>query len=112
MCQPHWDELRAEIKRLGMDGLGAKSGQEAAANIVKELEGRLGPDDHDPLMSVNNMIFCHALECGGLYLMTGDFCPLCEAEKNGVAKGEWITGACAAEEQYCRERGILPKVPT
>ena len=114
-CQKHWDRLRDVIKAKGMAHLIAKNGQTAAKNIVKELEGKLGADDYDPLMACHWLIMERALECGGLYLLNDDYCPLCEAIKHTPVDDdtdiadEWIDGCTDAVKEHCIKIGALPK---
>jgi len=77
-CQQHWGALRAAIDARGMSHLVAKDGHQAVENMVLELEGREQEALFDPLMAAHNMIARKALEHGGLYMLTGDYCPVCE----------------------------------
>ena len=43
---------------------------------IRRIEKTL--ERYDPLMAAHNMISGRAIECGGIYLLTGDYCPLCE----------------------------------
>jgi hypothetical protein len=53
------------------------------------------------------MISGEALKLGGLYLMTGDYCPLCEVEKHtGDTAANWINGCSDAVLEYCQHRGF------
>jgi hypothetical protein len=118
-CQPHWDALRAAIEARGLGGLVAANGRDAHARMVAELKGTDEPADFDPLMSAHWMIVNRALEMGGLYLMTGDYCPICEVLKHHPADcGEpsctpetltryWIDGPAEAALVHAREAGLL-----
>jgi hypothetical protein len=87
ICQTHWDQMRAEVARLGIDHIGAKSGEEAMSAAVDQLEraqvgGSAVPTnaEWDPLMAMNWSFFNRALEVAGLAAMNEDFgCPLCHA---------------------------------
>ena len=62
-------------------------------------------------MAAHNMIVGRALELGGLYLMTGDYCPVCEAMKHGQPETHWIDGPSDAVLEMAREpkaEGDLP----
>lgn len=109
MCQPHWDKLRKAISDRGMDHLIAKSGELAARTIVKELEGNATPLDYDPLMDCNNMIFAHALKCGGLAMLCGEpeRCPICEAVSHGADESWWINGPADAALGYAKENKLV-----
>jgi hypothetical protein len=102
-CQPHWDELRQQVKSHGVWDLVATSGEEVVSQVVDELKGvPTTLERYDPLMAAHNMIVSRAIECGGLYLLTGDYCPLCELTKNSsveVARS-WICGASKAAADY------------
>jgi hypothetical protein len=77
-CMPHWNALRAAIEARGMGHLVAKTGAEAVEGLVLELEGRAAEAFFDPLMTAHSMISSHVLGFAGLYLLTGDHCPVCE----------------------------------
>ena len=120
-CQKHWDMLRKAIEDRGLTHLIAKSGEQAAENMVSELRGEEHP--YDPLMAAHWMISSAALDQGGLYMMTGDHCPVCEAIKHtaehpladGNPAGEewvekfWIDGPANAVLAECREKGLVPR---
>lgn len=97
MCMPHWEELKTAIDDRGLSKFIAPSGEVLAKNLVTELQG--GEKKFEPLMGANIAIMSNALQMGGLYLMTGDFCPLCELEKHTPEKASnWIK--YASDEQY------------
>src|SRR5437879_2436491 len=109
MCQPHWDQLRAGVRERGMEHLVLPDGEAARDNIDRELAG--DPDAHfDPLMSANCSLFTTAIECGGLDMMNGAHCPLCEADANGGQAQAWITGCLDAQLAHARERGLVPRI--
>ncbi len=110
ICKPHWDKLRVAIEHRGMSHLVAKSGQEAMNNIKAELDGTKKKGDYDPLMDCNNMIWSRGLECGGLRMLSGDICPICEATKHDEKETVWIDGPADAALAHCRELGLMPKV--
>lgn len=83
VCTKHWARFRELIEERGMTHLVAASGEEALQNQVNDLNA--SPEDKksfDPLMNANWMVCSQALEMGGLYLMTGPYCPICEVVKN------------------------------
>lgn len=84
-CQPHWDALKLAVESRGLGHLIAANGRDAMARAVAELKGTDEPDDFDPLMAAHWMISGKALEMGGLYLMTGGYCPICEVVKHHPA---------------------------
>lgn len=118
-CQRHWDMLRSAVESRGLMHLTAKDSKTALENVVTELQG--GDVPYDPLMSCWWMITNKALQLGGLYLMSGDLCPICEAvhhladlpiEEGGPPAGEawveneWVNGPADAALQHCREQGL------
>lgn len=122
MCQPHWNKIIQAVKDRGMWNLVSPSTEVALEGVKDQLEGREAP--FDPLMSCNNMIFSRALELGGLYLMFGELCPICEAmlaRKDMVdpdigrpytpeeEESWWIDGPADACLSRCRELGLVPK---
>ena len=78
ICQSHWEKLRAAIDARGMTPLVARTGREAMERAVEELDGSATDATFDPLMAANNAISARALEHVGLFLLTGDYCPICE----------------------------------
>lgn len=120
-CQKHWDMLRAAIETRGLMHLVAKGGEAAMERAVDEINGVATDATYDPLMAAHWMISGRAIEIGGLYLMTGDHCPVCEAMAHtshwprageteplgeaGVEK-HWIDGPADAVLVYCQERGL------
>lgn len=125
VCQKHWDRLIELIKERGAWHL-VGDHETAKKQLQAELEGEPGdPKDVDPLLRVNNMIWAHALKAGGLYLMSGDYCPICEAmvhmanvpvTPGGPPAGtewvenHWTVGAVDAVIQMLREAGALPSI--
>lgn len=125
MCQPHWDKLHLAIEARGMGHLIAKSGQEVVGRMKKEAAGDESPETFDPLMSAWFQIMTRALEVGGLYLMTGDLCPVCEAlahtrlepdDTTGKAfktkeelEAYWIDGPADSRLEYARSMGLVPE---
>jgi len=109
MCTEHWEQCQQAIKDRGLWHLVAESGDEAAKLLIAQVEGSATKRDYDPLMDLNTMINSNAIQCGGLYLLSGDYCPLCEAIKhteNDEIDEEWINGASDAILQYCEENGL------
>lgn len=113
-CQPHWNALRGAIESRGLSHLIAANGRDAHARAVAELQGNAELSDYDPLMAAHWMIANRVLELGGLYLMTADYCPVCEAIKGHekhMTREEtekyYIDGPADAVLQYCRENGLV-----
>jgi hypothetical protein len=119
MCQAHWDRLRAAVKARGLWPLVARNGAEAMKRTVDELEGTADKATYDPLMNCVWMIYGRATQQGGLYLFTGDLCPICEAVKHSKIGGEdgyrdtahveehWIDGPADAVLQFVRDDAEL-----
>ena len=114
-CQPHWQSLRDAIAARGLNHLIAKDGKEAVERMVKEVKGEDKALDFDPLMSAHWAICGNAIRCGGLYLMSGDYCPLCELNKHapsemrteGVTPSDaWIEKAADGALEHAKGRGL------
>lgn len=137
-CDHHWAMLRAAIEARGLTEFIRTPDQHAGTmtKIVECLnEGGAAEDasaverdaPYDPLWSALWMIQNHALQLGGLYLLTVDEqgnhrCPVCEAVKNlstrpleeggppvGVdrVESDWINGPADAAHQECVRRGLI-----
>ena len=106
MCQPHWDQLRADVSRYGLDHLIASDGKAAAEMIVRQIEGKDGPLDFDPLMSANNQLFSIAMDFLGLRMLEGDKCPACE-----LRDYNWVEGAAYQSRLYADKNGLLLEMP-
>lgn len=125
ICQPHWDRIRALIDEHGMAHM-VGTPQSAFEQMAGELTGEAPPDTattFDPLLRVNSMLMGRAIEQGGLYMMSGNFCPVCEAVKHlasvprngetepaGAAWVEqhWTEGAVLAVKSHAIELGAIP----
>lgn len=110
-CMPHWDELRKAISDRGLDHLVAKDGKAAMAMMMDEIKKQdLDSSNFDPLMAAHNAIAAHAIEQGGLYLLTDDYCPLCELKKHKGNPKEWIDGASNECLELARKMKLVPDV--
>jgi len=105
-CKAHWDELREKIRERGLYQFVAKDGAEAMQRMV---EGGF-----DPLMSAHNRILENALSIGGLGLMVGDLCPLCElinqcqcGQGDGCPFKAFTTKAADEQLEWAKEKGLL-----
>lgn len=126
-CDDHWQKLRAAIAARGLDGLVARDGATAAANLQADVDDAkkgmpADPARFDPLMSAHNMVMTAALRMGGLYLLAGDYCPVCEVKKNMAGKPDeagkvwsaddierdWINGPADGALGYAREHNLVP----
>jgi len=115
-CQPHWDQLREELKKQGLYFMVSKSGEEVVNRFVKEGDGQaVAPD---PLMEAHNMILQRGLQFLPHIIGSnpddteGHYCALCEANKylppHPVTKIEcatsWIETLCQhLKEEYTKE---------
>jgi hypothetical protein len=120
-CDDHVAKLRAAISARGLEHLVTKSESEAVARAKAEAEGNLPEGLYDPLLCAEHMIASKALELGGMYLLKGDYCPVCEAmvhasgtkDSNGrmitdkIVEKDWIDGPADAVLAYCRAQGLL-----
>lgn len=110
MCQAHWDALRAAIEERGLMKFVARSGQAVTEKIKGQLVGQADKETFEPLMAANMAIWSNALERGGLYLLQGDYCPICESEKHGSHPAEWwINHAADDQLEKARNLGLLPQ---
>lgn len=115
-CQPHWDRLRAEIDKHGLSHM-VLSKEAMFKQSVDSLEGK--DDDNkafDPLMAMHNQIlarFLAPLGTDGLYIFTGDYCPLCELDKMNPGRDlpeNWITNGTASLAEYCRSQNLTDDI--
>lgn len=112
-CQSHWDRLKKAIEDRGLNHLIAKDGKEAMQQAIKQLQGVDDKrKDYDPLMSAHWQIVENAIKAGGLYIMMGDICPLCEVDKHqaemqpGNSSDDWIKYASDAQLEYAKSMGL------
>lgn len=120
-CQNHWDELKNAIKQKGLYHLVAKNGEEVIDRVTAELRGEETLANYDPLMSAFWMINGRATEIGGIYLLMGEYCPLCELDKhaknpdgselNPKASVRWIEGCTEQIKHDCENMGLKPIFP-
>lgn len=111
MCQPHWEQLRADVSKYGLDHLIAPDGKAAAEMITRQLEGTDGPLDFDPLMNANNQLWSMSLDVIGLRMMVtkedgSDPCPACE-----LRDYNWVEGAAYQSRLYAEKNGLLLDAP-
>lgn len=103
---PHWEALKQGVQNRGMWHLVARSGEEATAHMLQELRGEEAP--FDPLMAANWAICGAAIEFGGLAMLSGNICPLCEADVHGGHANNWINGCLDEQLRYAFEKGLMP----
>lgn len=102
MCQPHWDQLRADIDKYGLSHLVAPDGRAAMDMAVRQLEGQDAPLDFDPLMSAFWALSSMATSFIGLSMMMGDKCPSCE-----LRDYNWTEGAAYQSLLHAQKNGLL-----
>lgn len=63
MCQNHWDTLRDEITRRGLNDLVASSGEEVMTRLKNESDTQISTiENFDPLMCAHNLILINTLD--------------------------------------------------
>lgn len=136
-CEQHWADLRKGVVDRGMWHLVAKSGQEAAAAVVRELQGQPEPADWDPLMAAHWALAGRVMDAIGhsqgpaaaLGAMADpDWCPMCSIQasfdvwdrpehiaKNGPRPenardaAAWIDSCLDAMLKHAREKGLVAR---
>ncbi len=106
ICQQHWNELKTALDERGLTKFIAPDSKSVINEMVKELKHE--PVKFEPLLAANFAIWRNAIDGGGLYLMYGDLCPLCELEAHTtVQASNWINHA--ADDQYnkAKELGLI-----
>lgn len=89
-CTSHWEKLKEAVTKHELFHLVAKSGEELAGKMKKEIDEKFVVPD--PLMTACMMLTSRALEIGGNYLLLSldengkAFCPMCELNKNADMK--------------------------
>jgi len=115
MCEPHYAALRTEIENQGMASMIPETAEQARASVITALEeAQTGVQEgpFDPLLTAVFQIYGNAVRTGGLYLLAGDYCPLCEVRKHvpaaeNNADALWISGCVTAIAEHVRENGLL-----
>lgn len=129
-CQSHWDMLRAEIARVGLDKFGAKSGEQAIEMLKKQLEApsvsqREASSTFDPLMNAHWAIVNNCLPYLGLQLFAAkedgtEHCPLCMITEDHAKRctitncdvdkshwDDWIVRAVDDQLQKAKALGLV-----
>ena len=60
-CANHWQMLRDEVKRTGLDALVPEGGEAAVRAMASEFTDGPTIDNFDPLMMAHNMIWARAM---------------------------------------------------
>jgi hypothetical protein len=115
ICEKHWAMLRLAIETRGLSQFVVTDGETAMKQALDQLDGHDAP--YDPLASCAWMIMGRATQQGGLYLMTGDYCPICEAVKHTNLDGvpvpqaevekHWTDGPADAALAECKRLGMV-----
>jgi hypothetical protein len=109
LCSVHSYELRNAIRQRGLWELVTPDGFISSNGVNSPIDTELTHSLFDPLVATSLMISEQALRAFGSYLLTRNYCPLCEVEENlgtGMAV-EWIVVDTDAVLRYCRERNLL-----
>lgn len=111
-CENHWSQIRTAIDERGLTKFVAADGKEAASRLLaQQRAGKFTPENFEPLLIAQGMIDRNALACGGSYLLTGPYCPLCELEKNkeyvNESPEEWIKNAADGTLKCAQEIGLV-----
>lgn len=96
------------LKDKGLDGFGAKTGQDAAKNLVADLNGEEA--EFDPLMGSwarINLYMAESPGCNGRILE----CPLCILVADGQPElvHRWLDGCTGEALTYALEKGLIKK---
>jgi hypothetical protein len=106
-CKEHWDDLRAEIAKKGLDHLVAKSTEELNQRLLEE-----GTAAADPLLMAHQMIILAVVEDAGPAVMETDSCPLCMVKQDAGQElvTDWLDGCTTAVYNVYKEEGKLGEV--
>ena len=107
-CDSHWQSLVGAIQLRELYHL--VKNKPAVVSLKDAVEGVNDPNNYDPLMSASLMISGRVLRIGGAYLLQGDYCPLCELDKNTEAgtSQKWIDDCTDNILGFCRENHLVP----
>jgi hypothetical protein len=109
ICSDHFHELKNAIRQRGLWELVTPDGFISTKSAKNEIDTEMSVSVFDPLVATSLMISEQALRAFGSYLLTSNFCPLCEVEGNlgnGMAL-EWIAVDTDAVLRFCIERNFL-----
>lgn len=110
-CKPHWQQLREALKAKGLDGFGAQTGEEAAAEIASQLEGN--EESFDPLLGcwsrVNAAMAESLTSLGRGHEILQLRCPLCILVDDGQPHtvANWIDGVTEEARMYAVHQGLI-----
>lgn len=113
LCQDHWHELKNAIRQRGLWGLVPRSvdSHVATNGTAQNSAGLSEPPNPDPLSIAVSLISAQALSAFGEYLLTRQYCPLCEVEENlgRELSFEWISTDADTVLQLCKERNLISR---
>lgn len=110
-CQPHWDQLREAVRLRGLDGFIAKDGEQAAENMINQLEGE--DEVFDPLMGswvrINLEMAESLTRAGRGHEILQMRCPMCLLVEDGQPElvQNWIDGCTDNAKSYAIEQGLI-----
>lgn len=110
-CQAHWDQLRLAVKAKGLEQFGAQDAQEAAAQMLAEIEGEA--ETFDPLLGsywrINNAMAESLQRLGRGNEVLQLKCPLCILVDDGQPHlvENWIDGVTDSAKAYAIEQGLV-----
>ena len=119
-CSVHWNKLCEGVNLRGLGHLVTHKEEESidVDNVPKTK-------NYDPLINLHWSISLHAVQMGGLYLLSGDYCPVCEAIETMVGREDveseeivtleeveyyWLEAPLNAELKHCKDKGIIPRL--
>ena len=110
-CKSHWDQLRQAIKDRGLDGFGAQTGAEAAAEMRSQFAGN--EEAFDPLIGswsrINAYMSDSLTKQGRGAELLQLKCPCCILVEDGQPElvAGWINGCTDQAKVYAIEQGLL-----
>lgn len=107
-CQTHWDELREEVKKNGLEEYVAKTGEKLVDKLKDESEQGGSLETFDPLMGAYMSVMAQYANNVGIAGFLGDLCPFCECDKAraGLARN-WIEGSVADQLRRAKDLGLV-----
>lgn len=106
MCQSHWEQLRADISKYGLDHLIAPDSKAAMEMLERQLKGEDGPLDFDPLMAANNQLLSIAMDYIGQPFMFSPESGTAECPACALRDYNWVEGAAYQSRLYAEKNGL------
>ena len=103
-CHDHSHVLRNALRQRGLWAFVPSD------SPLIEKEGKATPAEFDPWIMAGLLISEQAVRAFGTYLLSGNYCPLCEVEENlgGGSSFEWVDTDAETVFEICRELDLLP----